>query len=128
MKFGYTIIYVSDVEATINFYQRAFELEKSFLHESKQYGELNTGDIKLAFASNSLAESNGVKFIKNDTTKEAAGFEIALIANDVKQGYKHAISNGAITVKEPAVKPWGQEVAYVRDLNGIVIEICSPRG
>lgn len=128
MKFGYTIIYVSDVESTINFYQKAFKLEQSFLHESKQYGELNTGDIKLAFASDSLAESNGVKFVKNDAKKEPAGFEIALITNDVKQGYKHALSNGAIAVKEPTIKPWGQEVAYVRDLNGIVVEICSPMG
>ena len=128
MKFGYTIIYVSDVEATLDFYQNAFQLEKSFLHESKQYGELNTGDTKLAFASDSLAESNGVKFIKNDIKKEAAGFEIALITNDVKQSYLHALSNGAIAAKEPIVKPWGQEVAYVRDINGIVVEICSPMG
>ena len=128
MKFGYTIIYVSNVEATINFYKKAFNLEQSFLHESKQYGELNTGDTKLAFASNSLAQSNGVMFIKNDVQNNAAGFEIALITNDVKQDYNHALSHGAIAVKEPITKPWGQEVAYVRDLNGVVVEICSPMG
>lgn len=126
MKFGYTIIYVSDVESTINFYQKAFKLEQGFLHESKQYGELKTGDVKLAFASNAIAESNGVKFVKNDVKKEAAGFEIALITNDVKQDYNDAITNGAIPIKEPMLKPWGQEVAYVRDLNGINVEICSP--
>lgn len=99
------------------------------MHESKQYGELNTGEIKLAFVSNSLAESNGVKFVNNDVNKEAAaGFEIALITHDVKKGYNHALSHGAIGVKEPTVKPWGQEVAYVRDLNGIIVEICSPMG
>jgi lactoylglutathione lyase len=125
MKFGYTIIYVADVEATINFYTKAFNLEQSFLHESKQYGELNTGNTKLAFASNALAQSNGVTFIKNDAKNDAAGFEIGLIANDVKQSYKHALDNGAIAIKEPTTKPWGQEVAYVRDLNGILIEICS---
>lgn len=126
MKFGYTIIYVSDVEATINFYKNAFNLEQSFLHESKQYGELNTGDIKLAFASNSLAQSNGVTFLKNDAKSDAAGFEIALIANDVRQSYNHALNNGAIAIKEPTKKPWGQDVAYVRDLNGVIVEICSP--
>ncbi len=126
MKFGYTIIYVSDVEATINFYKNAFNLEQSFLHESKQYGELNTGNVKLAFASNSLAQSNGVTFLKNDVNSDAAGFEIALIANDVKQSYNHALSNGATAIKEPTKKPWGQDVAYVRDLNGVIVEICSP--
>jgi len=125
MRFGYTIIYVSDVEETLNFYKKAFNLEQSFLHESQQYGELNTGDTKLAFASNSLARSNGVDFIKNDAKNNAAGFEIAFIANDVKKSYDHALKYGAVAVKEPAIKPWGQEVAYVRDLNGIIVEICS---
>lgn len=126
MKFGYTIIYVSDVENTIKFYKKAFNIDQYFLHESKQYAELNTGETKLAFASNSLAESSNVNFIKNNLKKSAPGFEIALISNDVKQSYKHALSNGAINVKAPAIKPWGQEVAYVRDLNGILVEIASP--
>lgn len=126
MKFGYTIIYVSDVESTINFYEKAFGLKQHFLHESKQYGELSTGDTRLAFASELLAESNGVKFIKNDPKSFAAGFEIGLVSNDVKSSYNHAINNGAINVKEPMIKPWGQEVAYVSDLNGIIVEICSP--
>ena len=55
-----------DVESTMNFYQSAFNLKLNFLHESKQYGELNTGDTKIAFASNEMAQSNGVKFIAND--------------------------------------------------------------
>ena len=126
MRFGYTIIYVSDVESTMNFYKNVFNLEHNFLHESKQYGELNTGDTKIAFASNSLAQSNGVEFVQNEIKNAAAGFEIALLTDNVTQAYKHAVDNGAIAVKEPSKKPWGQEVAYVRDLNGILIEICSP--
>lgn len=126
MRFGYTIIYVSDVESTINFYKNAFNFELNFLHESKQYGELNTGDTKIAFASNEMAQSNGVKFVANNLKNDAAGFEIALITSDVKYAYKHATDNGAIAVTEPILKPWGQEVAYVRDPNGIIIEICSP--
>ncbi len=126
MRFGYTIIYVSDVESTLNFYKDAFHLEQLFLHESKQYGELETGDTKLAFASDALAESNGVEFIKNELNNSAAGFEIALITDDVKQSYEHALAHGAIDVKEPTLKPWEQEVAYVRDINGIIVELCSP--
>lgn len=36
MHFGYKIIYVSDVEFTMNFYKDAFNLSQNFLHESKQ--------------------------------------------------------------------------------------------
>jgi hypothetical protein len=28
----------------------------------------------------------------------------------------------------PTVKPWGQTVSYVRDLDGFLVEICSPMG
>lgn len=82
----------------------------------------------MAFASNSLAESNNVDFIKNNLKNPAAEFEIALISENVKHSYDHALANGAKKVQEPTIKPWGQEVAYVRDLNGIVVEICGPMG
>ncbi|MGB2693109.1 MAG: VOC family protein, partial [Thermodesulfobacteriota bacterium] len=55
MKLGYTILYVNNVEKTIEFYKKTFGLKKLFLHESGDYGELDTGDTKLAFASHSLA-------------------------------------------------------------------------
>jgi lactoylglutathione lyase len=36
-----------------------------------------------------------------------------------------ATSFGAVLIKEPTAKPWGQVVAYVRDLDGFLIEICT---
>ena len=43
MKFGYTILYVPDVPATLRFYEAAFGLKTRFLHEGGDYGELETG-------------------------------------------------------------------------------------
>lgn len=126
MKFGYTIIYVADVEDTIAFYEKAFNLKPLFIHESKQYAELDTGNTKLAFSSEALAESNGVEFTKNNKNKASAGFEIAFVSENVHDDYKSACNKGAVSVKEPEQKPWGQTVAYVKDLNGVLIEICSP--
>ena len=129
MQFGYTIIYVQDVEATLAFYEHAFGLASSFLHESMQYGELNTGDTKLAFASEALVESNGVHVLPNRLEHpQAPGFEIALITDDVAGAYQRALAGGAHHVTVPAEKPWGQIVAYVRDMNGILVELCSPIG
>jgi lactoylglutathione lyase len=36
---------------------------------------------------------------------------------------------GATIVKEPEAKPWGQTAGYLRDINGIIVELCtqSPR-
>jgi lactoylglutathione lyase len=36
-----------------------------------------------------------------------------------------AVAAGAAPVVEPAEKPWGQVVSYVRGLNGLRVELCS---
>ena len=48
MKFGYTIIYVPDVPASLRFFEDAFGFARRFLHESNTYGELETGETTLA--------------------------------------------------------------------------------
>ncbi len=126
MKLGYTIIYVADVTATIEFYERAFGLQRRFIHESGLYAELATGETVLAFAGEPMAQMNGVEITVNRPAGVAAGFEIAFVTDDPLGGYAIAVAAGAIAVKPPAAKPWGQVVGYVRDVNGCLVEICSP--
>ncbi len=128
MKLGYTILYVSNVADTLEFYRNAFGLEKKFLHESGDYGELNTGETALAFVSYDLAESNKVGFLKNKAIRPCNEMEIGLVTSDVETAFKKAISTGAVEIMKPTIKPWGQVVSYVRDLNGFLVEICSPIG
>ncbi len=126
MKLGYTIIYVEDVIKTIEFYQKAFGLKLKFLHESNAYAEMETGKTTLSFASNEMAEMNGFAIRKNDIKDIAPAFEIAFVTDNPKENYAKAIKNGALPITEPTKKPWGQIVSYVRDLNGVLVEICSP--
>lgn len=126
MKLGYTIIYVTDVAATIDFYERAFGLERRFVDESGMYGELETGETTLAFAAEPMALANGLSIRPNRPAELAAGFEIALVTEDPHAAYARAIAAGAEAISKPAAKPWGQLVGYVHDGNGCIIEICSP--
>lgn len=125
MKFGYTILYVQDVEKTVAFYESAFRLKRRFVHESG-YGELDTGETKLAFASVDLARSNGVSFAPANLAGPAPAVEVALVTDQVAEAFDVAVKAGAVSVAPPKQKPWGQLVAYVRDPNGFLIEICSP--
>lgn len=125
MKFGYTIIYVQDVLKTVEFYKKAFGVKLKFLHESNQYAEMATGETTLAFASEGLAQGNGLKYKANKSDDIPAGFEIAFIASDVRAAFEKAIKEGAKEVSVPTEKPWGQGVAYVADNNGVLVEICS---
>jgi lactoylglutathione lyase len=125
VKFGYTILYVKDVERTVSFFEAAFGLKRNFVHESG-YGELATGDTKLAFASLEMALTNGVSIRPVISDEPAPAVELAFIADDVVAAYATAVRAGATPVSQPKQKPWGQTVGYVRDLNGFLIEICSP--
>lgn len=126
MKFGYTIVYVSSVADTLTFYKDAFGFETRFLHESGQYGELNTGETVLAFASHAMGEMNlDGHYQKTDINATPFGVELAFVTDDVVLSYAKAVTAGAVSIKEPTTKPWGQVVAYVRSREGSLIELCS---
>jgi uncharacterized glyoxalase superfamily protein PhnB len=127
MKFGYTILYVQNVTEAVQFYELAFGLQRRFIDESGRYAELETGETTLAFASNELAQSNLPDgYQENHLTKPPAGIEIGLVCEDVSAAFTQAVETGAVAVAEPKLKPWGQIVAYLRDLDGVLIELCSP--
>lgn len=129
MKFGYAIVYVSSVPETLQFYKEAFGFETRFLHESGQYGELETGGTALAFASHAMGDMNlGGQYQKTDPKDAPLGIELAFVADDVAAAYAKAVAAGAVPVSPPLAKPWGPVVAYVRDKEGVLVEICSPMG
>jgi catechol 2,3-dioxygenase-like lactoylglutathione lyase family enzyme len=126
MKFGYTIIYVPNVAASLAFFEKAFGLKTRFLHESG-YGELDTGETTLAFACHELGKSNVPGgYIAVDASFLPLGIEIALVTDSVGEAYHRAVLAGAVSVMEPIEKPWGQTVSYVRSPDGILVELCSP--
>src|SRR5258705_13833072 len=126
-KFSYTILYVQDVTRSIEFYEAAFGFKRKFIAPGNSYGELDTGNTTLSFASIELAISNLKNGFKESSMKQKPfAFEIAMTTDDVEKLYKQAIKCGAIAEAAPAVKPHGQTVSYVRDPDGFLVEICSP--
>ena len=127
MKLGYTIIYVPDVASSLNFFEKAFGIGKKFLHEDGTYGELDTGETTLSFASHELGETNFPDgHVPAHRSAQPLGFEIALVTDNVPQAHQHAIATGAKELAAPVHKPWGQVVSYVRCPDGILVELCTP--
>ena len=55
-------------------------------------------------------------------------FEIALYVDtfeEVDEAYRKAVENGATSVLEPELEPWGQRTCYIADPEGNLIEIGS---
>lgn len=127
VKFTYTILYVKDVVKTIEFYEKAFGFQRKFIAPENDYGELNTGATILSFASVALAKKNLPDgFIESKPEGKPFGIEIGFTTQEVEKVFNKAIEAGAIAVAEAKAKPWGQIVAYVKDPNGFLIEICTP--
>ncbi len=127
MKFGYTIIYVLSVEDTLKFYNKAFGFSTRFILESKDWGELSTGNTTLAFATHKMGDINlGGKYHKADLNDMPFGIELSFLTDDVKAAFEKAVAAGAIPIRSPEEKPWGQVVCYVRSIEGTVIEIATP--
>ena len=129
MKLGYTMIYVPNVAASLTFFEDAFGLSRRFLHESGDYGELETGETTLAFASHELGKMNfPAGFVAASESSKPLGVEIALVTPSVVEAHAKALTAGATELKEPETKPWGQVVSYVHCPDGTLVEICSPVG
>jgi uncharacterized glyoxalase superfamily protein PhnB len=127
MRFGYTILYVEDVGQAVAFYERAFGFARAFVADDGDYGELATGETTLAFAAHAFVSASlPGGYRRNDPAAPPAGIEIGFVTEDVEAAWERALAAGATPVAPPAVKPWGQTVAYVRDPEGMLIELCTP--
>lgn len=124
LTFKYTILYVKDVTETLTFFETAFGFKQTMLHESGDYGELDTGNTTLSFSSLALMTNIGKNPGKANATNPT--FEIAFETDDVAGALAKALEAGATLVQDVEEMPWGQSTAYVSDNNGFLIELCTP--
>jgi uncharacterized glyoxalase superfamily protein PhnB len=124
LSFKYTILYVQNVAETLAFYEAAFGFKTAMLHESGDYGELDTGHTRLSFSSLDLMTTLG----KQPTNAVSSGpcFEIAFETKEVADALVLALKAGATLVQKTDVMPWGQTTAYIKDINGFLVELCTP--
>lgn len=124
LRFKYTILYVESVAETLEFYESAFGFKRKMLHQSGDYGELETGATTIAFSARKLMSEIG----KNPGRPNAANptFEIAFETGDVALALNRALAADATLVQGAKDMPWGQTTAYVSDNNGFLIELCTP--
>ena len=127
MKFAYTILYVEDVSKTIAFYENAFGFIRKFITPESDYGELISGETTISFASIELGKSNFKSgFQQMTNSNKPFGIELAFTTENIETDFQNAINSGATEFEPLTEKPWGQKVGYVRDINGFLIEICTP--
>src|SRR5215212_2450093 len=93
-KLGWVIAYVPDVRGAIEFYERAFGLERTFVAEDASFGELSTGETKLAFASEELGGSHFEAGFERPGERPF-NVEVALGVDDVPAAFARSRECGA---------------------------------
>ncbi len=119
-------LYVRNVSETLAWYESTFGAKRKSLSPDGNYGELDLGGFTLAFGFDSMErQHNYATFHANTRETEPAGMNLAVMTDDLEGQYQKALDNGAITVLPPHRKPWGIELAWVRDLNGVLVTIVK---
>lgn len=124
MKLKYIILYVERPRDTVNFFCKAFDVAPGTMTASDDYGEVQTGETTLSFSSFKLMKDLGKSPAHADAMNPC--FELAFMTDDVAVGLAKALKAGAKLVQGVKHEAWGQTTSYVTDLNGFLIEICSP--
>ena len=121
MKFSKYINYVPSAVEALKFYESAFGFTIEYIHESETYGELNTGETILGFATHEKASQN----VLGNSKLEFIHSELQFVTNDVTSFFERAIQAGGIPLKEPVQKPSGQTTALLKGIDGAIIELIS---
>ncbi|BBN80606.1 hypothetical protein PA25_05910 [Pseudoalteromonas sp. A25] len=125
MRFAKTVIYVDNVEEVLDFYYQAFGLSTLNLTESGDYGELDSGEVILAFASHPLAQAQFKQsYIRAQPKQPALGFELTIYCENVSESYDRAVIAGAEPLMPPTTKGISAQ-AYVRAIEGTLIALVN---
>ncbi|MEZ5378928.1 MAG: VOC family protein [Acidimicrobiales bacterium] len=130
LKAKITAFIVADVPSTVEFYERVFGLELAYMHPSREYAELASGEAVLAFIGETFVATTqligDVAYVPNRSDAPTLGAHVALWSDDIDADWERALASGASVAAPLSDKPWGQTSGYVRDPNGIVVELCTP--
>ncbi len=126
MEFVTTTIYVDDVEEVLDFYFQAFGLNTRLLDENAAYGELDTGAVKIAFATHPYAQSRFKQgYIRSQPKQPPLGFELSLACDNLSASYDKAVAAGAEPLSPPHLCDGGEKRAYVRAIEGTLVALCA---
>jgi lactoylglutathione lyase len=125
----FPMLWVADVPASVRFHEDGLGGVVDHAHDDGSYAEVQLGSMTLGLVAEAEARRHlPVPFRPYADTDVPAAFELYLEVPDADEVAARAIAAGATLLAPPSDKPWGRRVAYLRDPNGVVVELASPLG
>ena len=119
-------ILVEDMAKMIRFYRDVLGFEIKEEENTSNVYLVKDGTLFLLYGRKDFEKMTSRRY---EYIKGLNGhFEIALYVDtfeEVDEAYKKAVENGATSVLEPELEPWGQRTCYIADPEGNLIEIGS---
>lgn len=115
MPLQHAAIFVDDLQATLRFYREVLDVHPTTVDASGKYAEL----AGLAFVQHDLAEVTiPVGYLAASPGAKTLGVMLSFTVADLESTYEKALTQGGQKITAPE-----QGTAYVRDVNGILLEL-----
>lgn len=124
VRLGYAILFVSDLERSIDFYRDVIGLP--LRRRAEAYAEFETAGAKFAlFPRSALPELIGREAPEGRVPWPQG--EVAFICDDVDAEHARLAAAGIEILAPPTDRPWGERTLHVADPDGNVVELTRPR-
>ncbi|ASP40063.1 hypothetical protein CHH28_15885 [Bacterioplanes sanyensis] len=116
-----TAVYVSDLARSQAFYQDLLGLKAVFTTDwIVQLADPDSGEVCL------MLQPQQHELVPTSFQKNPQGLSLVFVVDDVDKRYRYARSQNWPIVQEPRNEEYGQRRFLLADLDGVLIDICTP--
>ena len=117
-RIGYVILYVEDLEASVEFYRDVVGFAYKFTDAG--YAEFETEGTRFA-----LYERRRAEWLTGRTVAPGAAGEVVVMVEDVDAWADRLAARRVEVLSGPADRPWGHRTVHVADPDGFVVEFAQ---
>lgn len=116
-------IKVNDFDKALTFYKEILELPVHIEDKDNQFAELVLGNSLIALLTETTLKdmSENLEFVNHNENS----FLFAVEVDNLEETYYNLLKKKVDFIQEPKSTPWGQKVAYFKDIEGYVWEISE---
>lgn len=114
---------VSDFDKAFKFYKEVLELPVHIEDQDNKFAEFVVGNSLIALLTEKTLSDMSEKLSFNEVDENT--FLIAVEVKDLEVEYKKLTERGVNFFEQPKTTPWGQKVAYFKDIEGYIWEVSE---